>query len=67
MQVTQEIQVGSAGEENPLEEPMATHSSGESSDRGAWQATVQRGSKESDLIEQTHTHHTQANIRQASF
>ena len=29
-------------------------------DRGAWQAIVQRGFKEPDLIEQTHTHtHTQ--------
>ena len=29
MQVTQETRVGSVGEENPLEETMATHSSGE--------------------------------------
>ena len=44
MQETQEMQVRSLGQEGPLEEGMATHSSilawSIPMDRGAWQATV---------------------------
>ena len=45
MQEKQEIQVGSLGQEDPLEQEMATHSSGRSClensmNREAWQATV---------------------------
>ena len=44
----QEMQVWSLGQEDPLEEGMATHSSilpGESHDRGAWRTTVHRVAK----------------------
>ena len=50
------MQVRSLGEEDPLGENMATHSSflpGETMDRGAWQATVHGGRKESDTTEAT--------------
>ena len=44
MQEMREMQVQSRGEEDPLEEEMATHSSilarGNPTDRGAWRATV---------------------------
>ena len=61
MQETQEMQVQSLGQEDPLEKELATHSSilclENSMDRGAWQATV-RGVTESDMTEQSsaHTH-----------
>ena len=58
MQETQEMQVGSLGWEDPLEEDMATHSSilawSISMDRGAWWATV-HGITESDTAEQSNT------------
>ena len=58
MQEAQEIQAGSLGWEDPLEEDMATHSSilawSISMDRGAWWATV-RGITESDTAEQLNT------------
>ena len=60
MQETQDIWVRSFGQEDPLEEEMATHSSilvlGNHMDRGAWQATV-HGVTESQaqISEQTTT------------
>ena len=55
----QETQVRSLGQEDPLEESMATHSSillGEFHRWGAWRATV-HGVTESDTTEATeHTH-----------
>ena len=59
MQETQESQVQSLGQEEPLEEEMATHSS-----ILAWRIHGQRslegyslwGLKESDMTEQLHTH-----------
>ena len=50
----QEMQVQSLGQEDPLEEKMATHSSilRNSMDRGAWWATVHGVTKESDITEQ---------------
>ena len=46
MQEPQEMQVGSLGQEDPLEEEMATYSSiltwRNPKDRGTWRATVQR-------------------------
>ena len=63
----QETQVGSLGQEDPLEEEMATHSSilawKNAMDRGAWWATVGGGYKELDTTERTHTHtHTHTSI-----
>ena len=52
MQEQQETQVQSLGQEDTLEESMATHSSislEKPMDRGAWRATVQRV-EESDMI-----------------
>ena len=40
MQETKEKQVQSLGQEDPLEEKMATHSGILAWDRGAWRATV---------------------------
>ena len=52
MQETQEARVQPLGQEDSLEEEMATHSSalaGENTtDRGAWQATVHGVAKELD-------------------
>ena len=49
--------VRSLGQEDPLEEGMATHSSIFAwripMDRGAWQATVPRVTEESDITETT--------------
>ena len=49
MQETQEMRVQSLGQEGPLEEGVATHSSilawRISMDRGAWRATVHRVAK----------------------
>ena len=49
IQETQETQVKSLGQEDPLEEGMTTHSSilawRTPMDRGAWQATVHRVTK----------------------
>ena len=49
MQETQETRVGSLGQEDPLEEGMATHFNILAwripMDRGTWQATVQRVAK----------------------
>ena len=54
----QEIQVQSLGQEDPLEERMATHSSilawESHGQRGAWRATV-HGPRESDVTKHTHT------------
>ena len=51
----QETWVRSLGQEEPLEEGMATHSSILAwripMDRGAWRATVHGGRKESDTTE----------------
>ena len=65
----QETRVGSMGQEDPLEEEMATHSSilawKNAMDRGAWWATVGGGHKELDTTERTHTHthiHTHTSI-----
>ena len=56
MQETRETQVQTLGQEGPLEEGMATHSSvlawGIPMDRGAWRATVHRVA-ESDMTEAT--------------
>ena len=53
----QETQVQSLGWEDLLKEGIATHSSvlawRISMDRGAWQATVHMGHKESDMTEVT--------------
>ena len=53
MQETQETWVQSLGQEDPLEEGMATHSSSlkNPTDRGVWGATVHRGCKESNTTE----------------
>ena len=55
VQETKEMWVRSLGQENPLEESMATHSSilglENSTGRGACQAIVPWGHKESDLTE----------------
>jgi hypothetical protein len=49
---------GSLGQEDPLAEAMAAHSSilagGNSVDRGTWQAAVHGVTKESDTTEHTH-------------
>ena len=54
--VKQEMRVRSLGWLDPLEKEMATHSNilawGNPMDREAWQATVHRVSKESDMTEQ---------------
>ena len=52
----QEMQVGSLGQEEPLEEAMATHSSILAwripwTERGAWRATVHRVSEEWGMTE----------------
>ena len=51
MQDTQETYVRSLGQEDPLEEGMATHSGILAMDRGAWRAMVHWGYKELDLTE----------------
>ena len=69
MQETQEAQVRSPGQEDPLEEGMETHYQHSClenpMDRGAWRATVHRDS-ESDVTEaigHVHTHtHTHTHI-----
>ena len=57
MQKTQKTRVQPLGQEDPLEEGMATHSSVLAwripMDRGAWQTTVHGSCKESDMIEVT--------------
>ena len=58
MQETQEMEVQSLGQEDPLEQEMATlqYSYLENSmDRGAWWATM-HGITESNMTEHTHTH-----------
>ena len=61
MQETQEAQVRSPGQEDPLEEGMETHYQysclENPMDRGAWRATVHRDS-ESDMTEATEHVHT---------
>ena len=55
MQETQETQLRSLGQEDSLEEEMATHSSilaGKIPWRGAWWASVHEGLKELDRTEQ---------------
>ena len=59
----QETQVRSLGQEDPLEESMATHSSillGEFHGWGAWRATVHGVTKSQTRLKRpsTHTHHT---------
>ena len=53
MQEMQETRVRSLGQEDPLEEEMATHSSilawRNPMDRGTWRATVHRVAKDSDM------------------
>ena len=49
MQDTQEMQIPSLGQEDPLEKEMATHSSILARDREAWWATVQGVTKELDM------------------
>ena len=53
-----ETWVQSLGLEDPLEKEMATHSSvlAWRMDRGAWQAMVHGGHKESDMTEQQSMH-----------
>ena len=55
MQETQEIQVQSLGQEDSLEEEMGIQLQysclGNPTDRGAWQATVHRVTKEVDTTE----------------
>ena len=64
MQETEETQVQSLGQEDPLEQKMATGSSilawKNSMDRGAWWATVHWDDKELDITECTN------NVRKAS-
>ena len=63
MQETQETQVRSLDQEDPLEEEMATHTSilaRKTMDRGCWWATVHGVAKESDTTE--HEHDTYVNI-----
>ena len=59
MQETQETQVQSLAQEEPLEKEMTTHASnsclGSPMDREAWWATVHGVTKESDTAEHTHT------------
>ena len=54
------MRVRSLGQEDPLEEGMATHSSILAwripMDRGAWRATVHGGRKKSDTTEQLRAH-----------
>ena len=56
----QKIWIPSLGWEDPLEEDMTTHSSILAwripIDRGAWQATVHGGHKESDMTERLSMH-----------
>ena len=56
----QEMQVGSLGWEDPLEEGMTTHFQysylGNPMSRGAWWATVEIGCKELDTTERLNTH-----------
>ena len=62
LQETQETQVRSLGQENPMEQEMATHSSilGDNPlDRRAWQATV-HGVAELDMTEQRLSTHISA-------
>ena len=49
MQEMQEMQIGSLGLEDPLEEEMATHCSILAWERGTWWATVRGVTKESDM------------------
>ena len=60
MQEAQEMQVRSLGGEDPLEEEMATHSRGpcleKPMNRGAWRATAQGVTKESDTTERLSSH-----------
>ena len=58
MQETQETSVRSLGQEDPLEEEMATHSSmlGKCHGQRAWQATVHGVPKVSDRTEHTRMH-----------
>ena len=65
MQETQETRVRSLGQEDPLEEEMATHSSvlENPMDRGAWRAAV-HGVIKSRTQLNTHTHrHTHLGFR----
>ena len=61
MQETQETQVWVLGQEDPLEEGMATHSSipylGNLMNREAWQGTVHGITKESDTNKVTEHMH----------
>ena len=53
------MRVQSLSQKDPLEKDMATLSSIHAwnpMDRGAWQATVQGGRKDSDTTEDVHTH-----------
>ena len=67
----QESQVPSLDWEDPLEEKMAPHSQysylENSTDRGAWQATVNRGAKnQTRLSDCTHTPFTREGLRKLS-
>ena len=64
VQETQETWIRSLGQEDPLEEGMATHSSILAwripMDRGVWQAAVHAGLKELDMTEWLSTQHRQS-------
>ena len=67
MQETWETWVGSLGQEDPMKEGMATHSSvlvwRTLMDRGAWQATVHRVSKSQTWLKQLSTHVRRSSLR----
>ena len=67
MQEPQKTQVQSLGQEDPLEEGIANHSSilawRNPMDRGAWRATVHRAAKSQTRLKQLSTHRQATKIR----